>query len=246
MATARSSPLPVQLRYLEPVRRQLAKFGDEHVWENTDLSLLRKVVRERVKGLSSEEARAALKGDGVELERWLSAPERQTEAQDVALSFVLPFLAMDDAEVLLADVPKRMPKREVRMELPKGAKLVSNENGCWSVKWQGMLLTLLHASSESVQREVARFQREAQNSPLCDDEGVAVADVRFGKASGTKRIYKQKWPAPGQRLDYALAVPGGHVRAQLTPRTDSFDDRNVSTIEASFQTLQVIHNTSVE
>src|SRR5213592_1291343 len=114
-----SHPLPTRLRYLEPVRKQLAALAPDDIHEDTDLSVLRRVVRKRVKGLSDEDARSALRDDAAELESWLSAPGQA----DTRLYFVLPILP-DAIEVLLAEQPQMPPERgEARMELPEGAKV---------------------------------------------------------------------------------------------------------------------------
>lgn len=69
-----ANSLPTRIRYLEPVRKQLAALGPDDIHEDTDLSVLRRVVRKRVKGLSDVEARSALNEDAAELEKWLSKP----------------------------------------------------------------------------------------------------------------------------------------------------------------------------
>ena len=132
---AQASPLPERLRYLGPVRKQFARLAArDNLHEDTDLSVLRRVVRKRVKGLSSEQSRIAMAEDGASLERWLATPEAQNEP----LHFLLPILA-DAMEVLFPEPTHEPPERGVvRMELPAGAK-VTEENGCWSVKWQKKL-----------------------------------------------------------------------------------------------------------
>lgn len=146
-------PLPARIRYLEPVRKQLAALAPDDIHEDTDLSVLRRVVRKRVKGLSEEQARAALQEDAAELEKWLSTPG----LPDARLHFVLPILP-DAVEILLIQHTQGPSERgEVSMELPDGAK-VTRENGCWSVQWRQFLLSLYPSHREDMHREAGRLR----------------------------------------------------------------------------------------
>jgi hypothetical protein len=124
-------PLPERLRYLRPVQKQLAALAPDEIHEETDLSLLRRAVQKRIKGLSEEEALSILREDAEELERWLTG----NDLSDSPLYYVLPILP-DALEILLSKPPQALPERgEVSMELPEGAKMKS-DNGCWTVKWR--------------------------------------------------------------------------------------------------------------
>src|SRR4026208_1537923 len=96
-----ANTLPTRLRYLEPVRKQLAVLDPDEIHENMDLSILRRAVRKRLKGLSDEEGRALLREDADELARWL--PTR--DEQDQRLYFILPILP-DAIEGLLTEQPQ--------------------------------------------------------------------------------------------------------------------------------------------
>jgi len=230
----RSALLPPRLRYLEPVRKYLTALGPEEVNENTDLTMIRKVVRKRVKGLPAEQARAALNEDGAELDIWLSAHLRGNES----LGFLLPFLAMDAADTLLQEPAEMPPEREVSMDLQEDAK-ISKENGCWSVKWRKKLLSLYPSDSEKMESEIARFRSEAKRRPMLDGDGIELVDVHFASVRGIKRTYKQTWPAPSKQVDYALEVPGGYVLATLQSLTGDahFDE---SEVEVQLHTLRAI------
>jgi hypothetical protein len=228
----RLSPLTVRLRYLEPVRKQLDALGPDDVHEGTDLSVLRRVVRKRIKGLSKAESHTALGEDAAELEKWLSESGRENER----LHFILPILP-DAVEVLLAERQPEPPERgEVSMELPHGAK-VTKENGCWSVKWLRMLLSLYPSHCEDMHRSAGQFRDDAKTHPMTADNGMTVADVRFGNVVGVKSVSKTSSPAL-KRVDYAMEVPGGFVVAVLDSTAGDFDE---SELEAHFHTLRVVN-----
>jgi hypothetical protein len=214
------------------VQKQLAAMDPDDIHEGTDLSMLRKVVRKRVKGLSEEQARDVLHQDAAELERWLATPG----LRDARLFFVLPILP-DAVEVLLTEHPQEPPERgEVSMKLPDGTK-VMKENGCWSVKWQRLLLCLAPSHCEEMHREAGRFKDEAKSHPMVGGSGMSVTDVQFDQVSGIKCITKVASPR-FKRLEYALEVPGGYVMATLATRAGDFDE---SDIERYFNTLRVLN-----
>jgi hypothetical protein len=232
---AQASPLPEGLRYLEPVRKQFARLAArDNLHEDTDLSVLRRVVRKRVKGLSSEQSRIAMAEDGASLERWLATPEAQNEP----LHFLLPILP-DAMEVLFPEPTHEPPERGVvRMELPAGAK-VTEENGCWSVKWQRRWLFLYPSHREEMHSQSGRLRDEAKSQPLVGNNGMVVTDVRFGQVAGMKCVFKGTAPR-FKRVDYALDVPGGHITAtqDSVGRAGDFDEQE---LEAYFHTLQVLN-----
>ncbi len=226
---AQASPLPDRLRYLEPVRKQFARLAaHDNLHEDTDLSVLRRVVRERVKGLSSEQSRVAMVEDGAELERWLAAPEGQNDP----LYFLL-FILPDAMQVLFAEEPQGPPECGVaRMELPGGAK-VTEGNGCWSVKWKRRWLFLYPTHRELMHSEAGRLRDEAKSWP----SGMVAEDVRFGPVSGT-RCLSHAHNARFKRVDYALEVPGGYITARQDSSVGNFDERE---LEAYFHTLRVLN-----
>lgn len=227
-----SSPLPTRLRYLEPVRKQLAALAPDDIHEDTDLSVLRKVVRRRVKGLSAEESGTALAEDAAELDKWLSS----SKGKDKRLYFILPILP-DAVEVLLVKHPPESPERgEVTMELPRGAK-VTRENGCWAVEWHKLLLSLYPSHCEEMHSEASRSRDNAKSRPMTAGDGFTVADVQFGDVAGLKCVSKMRSPKFKQ-VDYALEVPGGYVVASVQSRTRDFDE---SELEAYFRTLRVLN-----
>jgi len=226
---AQGSPLPSRLRYLEPVRKQFARLAaHDNLHEDTDLSLLRRVVRKRVKGLSSEQSQIAMAQDGAELDQWLATPEGQNDP----LHFLLVILP-DAMEVLFAKEPHGPPECGVaRMELPSGAK-VTEENGCWSVKWKRRWLFLYPTHCELMHSQAGRLRDEARSWP----SGTVVEDVQFGAVTGIRRMSHAR-NARFKRVDYALEVPGGHITATQDSAVGNFDERE---LEAYFHTLRVLN-----
>ncbi len=223
--------LPSRLRYLEPVRKQLAKLDPDDIHEGADLSVLQRVVRKRVKGLAGDDARTALREDAVELEHWLSNSEA-----DPRLHFILPILP-DALDILLIEQPQGPPERgEVSMELPAGAKVIK-ENGGWTVKWRRLLLCLCPSHREEMHRSAGQFRDDAKSRPIIAGSGMSVAEVQFGEVSGIRCISQMESPK-FKRLDYALDVPGGCVVAVLDSRVGDFDE---SALEKYFHTLRVLN-----
>lgn len=225
--------LPTRLRYLEPVRKQLVALDPDEIHECTDLSVLRRVVRKRLKGLSDDESRALLREDADELARWL--PTR--DEQDQRLYFILPILP-DAIEALLTKQPPPPPpeRGEASMELPEGAKLIV-ENGCWSVKWRRFHLSLYPSHREEMHSFAGRFKDEARSRPMIDGSGMCALEVRFGDVSGIKCTSKMA-SAKFKRVDYALDVPGGHLTATLDSSSRDFDE---SEFERYFHTMRVLN-----
>lgn len=225
--------LPVRLRYLEPVRKQLAALDPDDINENTNLSVLRRVVRKRIKGLADQDARVALREDANELEQWLSASSQR----DTRLYFLLPILP-DAIEILLTEQPKLPPERgEANMEVPGGAK-VTVENGCWSMKWRRVYLSLYPSHREDMHRSAGQFRDDAKSRPEVDGNGASIYEVSFGEVSGIKCVTKGTFPSKFKRLDYALDVPGGHLMVVLQSSSPDFDE---SLVEQYFHTLRVLN-----
>ncbi len=221
--------LPDRLRYLEPVRKQLAALAPDDIHEDTDLSVLRRVVKKRLKKLSNDEAPVLLREDAAELERWLSTAN-QTDAR---LYFVLPILP--DAIEILLTTPELPPERgEVSMELPAGAK-VSVEHGSWNVRWGRYYLFLRPSHREEMHSVAGRLKDDTKSQPMVDGNGMSVTEVRFGEVAGIKCISKRASPK-SKRVVYALDVPGGHLTATLDSSRGNFDE---SDIEQYFYTLRV-------
>jgi hypothetical protein len=226
------SSLPVRLRYLEPVRKQLAALAADDIHENTDLSVLRKVVRRRVKGLSAEESRTVLAEDAAELEKWLSS----STGKDERLYFITPILP-DAVEILLVERPPTPPERgEVTMDLPGGAK-VTKENGCWSVKCGRLYLELYPSHREEMHSTAGRSRGDAKSRPMTAGDGFGVVDVQFGRVVGLKCVSRRA-SLKSKQVNYALEVPGGYVVADLFAFDKDFDE---SELEAYFHTLRVLN-----
>lgn len=223
----RSSPLPEQIRYLEPFRKQLLKLGPE-IHEDVDLTVLKTVVRERVAGLSPEETKRTLDQDGIILDEWLSLPKQQNEP----LHFVMPFLAMGAADVLLEDKPEPPPDKFVQMELPHKAKIIDEAYGALLFSLPRKVHVNFYPSSkEMMEMDRSQFQIDAKHA----DEGF-VAEVEFGKVKGLKCVRIGQSP-PYKRVDYTLEVPGGWVIGGLQTENNKFDEL---LLEQNLHTLRIV------
>lgn len=220
--------LPVRLRYLEPVRKHLAALNSDAIDEDTDLSVLRRAVRRRLKGLSDEEARSALQEDAAVLTNWLSTPG----LPDERLIFVLPILP-DAIEILLADPPQEPPERgEVSMDLPDGAD-VKKEHGCLSVKWRRFSLFVYPQHCEEMHGFMGQYHGDAKSMPMHAGKGISVTEVRFGEVLG---VSVSSFAC--KRVNYALEAPGGYVLVVLDSSNRNFDE---SQLEAYFHTLRILN-----
>ena len=70
------TPLPAQLAYLAPTIQALEKFDPEELHEDnpTAMDAVESAVRVRVRGMTPDDARAAIEQDCAALEQWLKQP----------------------------------------------------------------------------------------------------------------------------------------------------------------------------
>lgn len=231
-----TSPLPVRLRYLEPVREQLLALRPEEIHEYTDLSALQRAVRKRVSGLPQNEARALLKEDGAELLQWLS----QGQAGSDPLYFLVPFLGMEGFDALLKDPDQKAPTYEVQMDLPSGAKVekgVGADGIYWEVKWGRLDLGVNPVRPQILSQLRQGFLAEQTRRPLLDGDGITMVEVRFEAVVGTKCADVGTERGYSKRVEYTLDVPGGQVYAVSGPKPFFFDETKW---EAYFHTLRVV------
>src|SRR5438105_3598947 len=118
----RLTPLPESLRYLEPFWKQVAKMKPEEIDESMDLSLLNKLLLERIKRIPTAVGKEKLKSDSEVLESWLSAPGVNDHG---GMTFLQGYLmALPElVERLLEekDRPAR-PQKEIKIDFPPEAK----------------------------------------------------------------------------------------------------------------------------
>jgi hypothetical protein len=109
----RTTQLSERLRYLAPVRKELAALAPEELNEDMDPSLFQRVLRTRIKGLSPERAKVALEGDCAELKSWLDLPGQEQDR----LHFASGFLAIAAGSPRrLLKVSRRRPEPQIRLQ----------------------------------------------------------------------------------------------------------------------------------
>ena len=229
--------LPDRISYLEPVRKQLTAMAAEDINEDVDLSVLRRVVRKRIKGKSIEDSCVLLNEDVEKLEKWLSSANEK----DQRLAFVLPILP-EANEILFAKPNKGPTERgEVSMELPVDVK-VKKEYGCLEAWLNKMFLSIMPQYQDGIERLTKEFHRNIERSAQVSGCAYSAVAVRYGNVVGTKFISKSSVPIFDKSVNYALEVPGGHVICTvLSVRVShDFDESN---LEAHFSTLRVLNCT---
>ena len=94
------SDIPNQLAYLGPTFDELANFDPEDLGDDNPeaLDVVESAVRQRVKGMSAEEAERAIKGDAELLQQWTSTRDTPDTADYVygALFGMTMFADFDD------------------------------------------------------------------------------------------------------------------------------------------------------
>jgi hypothetical protein len=225
--------LPLRLRYLEPVRKQLGRLDPDEIDEDTNLGPFRKAISKRIKELSPTVIGKTLKEDTAELERWLAKPERSD--LDRRLFFILPMLA--DAEQIIKPPEPEPPKNgTASMNVPEDAK-TELENGCLCVKWKRQLLYIYPSALEDLGRRRGQLRADAKSGPLQNGATMTLTDVNFGEASGMKCVTSIASP-PIKRVEYALTVPGGYAIVVIDAWSGKFDE---TIWEAYFPSLQIIN-----
>jgi hypothetical protein len=229
--------LPLRLRYLEPVRKQLARLDPDEIHEDTNLTPFRKAVSKRIQELSPTVVAKTLKKDAAELERWLAKPERSD--LDRRLLFIL--LMLPDAEQIIKPPQPEPPVNgTASMNVPEDAKS-QLENGCLCVKWKRQLLTVYPSALEDLGRHRGQLRADAKSGRLQNGATMTLTDVNFGDASGMKCVTSIASP-PFKRVDYALTVPSGYAIIVIDSWSGKFDE---TIWEPYFPSLQILNGASV-
>jgi hypothetical protein len=224
---ARIETLPERLQYLRPFQEYLATLPAAEVGESTDSTVLEKLLRKRIKGMSSKEAKDQLTADLEELEKH---PARR---RDVRLGFILGYL------LIAAEMPDELLKPQVKpkkiverltMELPPGAKSSVDEYSL-TVKWKRQTFHALVCNMEDeFSREWTLAKLAHPNASeyellnLVGNPGAAgialpkvtpirpqAIDVSLGKVDGHKRVDFSNAPFVWKKVEYLLRIPGGYV-----------------------------------
>jgi len=230
---ARIRTLPETLRYLRPFQEYLAALPAADVGELTDTTMLEKLLRKRVRGMSSREATNQLSADIEELGTVFSTEQ----SRDVRLGFIFGFLftAATMPENLLKPPvkPKKIVER-LTMKLPPNAKSSVDEYSL-TVKWkrQNFYALRLNMDDEfSRNLTLARFAHpnvsERELLTLMGETGLAklaspntlqnvpkAISVNLGTVTGHKHVDFRDSPVIWKKAGYLLKIPGGYVSVDI-------------------------------
>lgn len=211
---ARLTPLPEELKYLQPFRKKFASRPSEELDETAFASLLQ-ILEKRIAGLSDEAAEKLLDQDSVALSNWLSAPEQSTDC----LHFAKAAFYIASPSEMLRMIREQSEKQKqllpcVEMDLwpdVKPRRFEEDGDGGMFVKRKGLLFAIGVVSEETA----AKGQRPA--SLHVGYKQVTSSPVRFGGVTGTKYvgIIDDVTGVAAKSIIYVLAVPGGHVEVSV-------------------------------
>ncbi|HWC59556.1 MAG TPA: hypothetical protein VHC44_07660 [Verrucomicrobiae bacterium] len=196
---AKKQTLPERLQYLQPFRQFLTKIPKSEVGDTTDTSLLEKLLRDQIQGLTQPEAREKLSGDLKELEEYLS--DRLTDRLHFVVGFLL--IAVEKPEELLKP-PVEVKKREERliMNLPPRSKSRIDEYSL-SITWKRQRF---YALRYNVKDEFTRKRVLKELNP-----NPRAISITLENVTGYKHIRFSESPIVWKRVDYELIIPGAYV-----------------------------------
>lgn len=230
----RLTPLPVQLRYLQPFRKQVARLKADEIDESMDLSLLNTLLLNRIAGMSLEDGKRLLQQDQAALEKWLSIPDLEDNG---GMSFLRGYLMglPELAECLLEEKDKRAGKQvELFMDLSCEAKITKRaDEELWEVRWLRARMWVSVVSKDLIETELRNYLDLAR-TPFID---VTVIPVAFGSVGGIKKITRRA-ECKSPEFDYALQVPGGYVSVGLVGSRAGLDECQ---FEQCFHTIRIGH-----
>jgi hypothetical protein len=217
----RQSPLPEQLRYLLPFRKEVAKLEPGESIENMDLSGLNRLLLRRIDKVPLAEGKKRLQQDQMALERWLATPGLEDNG---AMHFVRGYLMALPGlvEALLEESAAPVERVEVEMDLPDTIKRRSTGGGGWQVSW--LRTKVFVVPTEGGLPLTAH--------PLAK---VTTTDVAFGNVIG-RRAYIDMSIVESINVQYDLQVPGGRLCVVLIKKGTNLDP---SPFEKYFHTLRL-------
>jgi hypothetical protein len=226
----------MRLRFLRPFQEYLAALPAADVGETTDSTMLEKLLRKRLRGMSPQEATNQLSADLEDLEAVFSVGHRR----DVRLGFIVGFLftAATMPENLLKPPAKRKKVvARMTMKLPPGAKLSVDEYSL-VVKWKRQnlcvtrcdmddefsrdltLATFAHPNAS--EREFLTLMGETAlaklASPNTSENQPKAISVKLGTVIGHKHVALGNAPVVWKRAGYLLKIPGGYVSVDIQAR----------------------------
>lgn len=230
----RPSPLPEPLRYLQPFRKQVAKVKPEEIDEDMDLSLLNKLLLQRINGIPTDEGKRKLKADHDVLQKWLSSSDLNDNGGMTFLDgYLMALPELVDRLLEEKDKPEP-PQKEIQMELPPEAKIKKLRGGLWKVRWLKTTLFVLPCDKDYVDFQIKDFH-EGPSEKLSK---ITVTAVKFGEVTGFKRFVDLSIVGC-INVDYALEVPGGYATVALLKKAATID---VARFEEYFHTIRIARN----
>jgi hypothetical protein len=228
----RLSPLPESLRYLEPFRKQVAKLKPDEIDEIADLSLLNKLLLERIDGISRDEGKEKLIADSEVLETWLSSPGLN---ENGGMAFLQGYLMalLELVDRLLEEKDKPVPpQKEIQISFPPEAKLKKMDGGLLKVAWRRTTIFVLPSDKKYHDIQIKAFRED----PPHKLSKVSVTQVKFGDVTGFRRFVDLSI-IESMTVDYALEVPGGYAAVTLHKKGTAIDPTQ---FEQFFYTLRII------
>lgn len=227
----RLTPLPEQWKYLQPFRQHVLRLKPEEINEDVDLSLLHRLLCNRIRGFSTEKAKRVLNRDADVLAAWLAAPSQK----DDRLHFLGAYLG---ALPKLVDRIRReqnvtKPQDRIKMDFPERGRTTAQRGGGWKMNWLQATMFVFPSTKKCLDAQVSQFQSDAKESPT----DVRLVRVALGRVRGLKRVMRSPL-GPVRVVDYALRVPGGCAIVGLVKRSEKFDELP---FEAYLRTIQVVH-----
>jgi hypothetical protein len=225
----RLTPLPEKIRYLQPFRKQVAKLKPEEIDESMDLSLLDKLLLERIRELPTDDGKKLLQEDHAILEEWLSSPGLQDNGGMVFLHGYLMALP-DLVDRLLEERDKPQERIEIQMELPPEAKVKKLPDGTWKVSWLRATLFVGPINKDYMELEAKSFYETRADRLI----KFKVTPVSFGNVTGLKRLTDASI-VEGMKAEYVLEVPGGYVSVSLLKHGNRIDEAKFKEFESKFE-----------
>ncbi len=237
---AKLSPLPERLKYLQPFRKKFASKPPEELDEESGVEPLMKLLANRLARSSDDEAKDLIQADLAELDMWLASPGNQSDSLQWVRGFFL--ISGDEVPRLVHEweAESDRPIRELRMDLPSGAKpkiVKSSTQAGLVFRWNGKI-----AAIDVANPEYFDAIRSAVTQPA-DGLTTTVTQVRFGHVFGTKFIQTGvTWLGPVKELNYFLEVPGGHVHASASVLSKKIDPSkwDETELESCFASLRIV------
>ncbi len=196
-----------------------------------DLSLLNKLLLERIKGIPTDEGKKKLKSDSEVLETWLSSPGLNDKG---GLTFLQGYLmALPElVDRLLEEKDKPAPpQKEIQVDFPPEAKLKKMRGGLLKVTWLRTTIFVMPCEKEYRDYQIKAF-REGSSDKLSK---VSVTKVKFGDVTGFRRFVDFS-VVGSMNVDYALEIPGGYAVVTLLKKGPAIDP---SRFERFFHTLRI-------